>query len=96
MTVEILNNTVNAGDIIIGDEAIKQLRRMFRDKETYERHAKVLWIMRDLIGDRLDELDSNSPDYQNQRPLFDTLNELINCILYADYNNKLQLQRHFL
>lgn len=87
--VEVLNSLTNIEDVILGQEAIIMLKRMFHDKESYERHMRVLWITRNLLGDKVDE------NHQELFPLFDTLNNLISCLLFADEHHLLNLKKHY-
>lgn len=80
-------------DIIIDERTIMLLKQMFCDRDAYVNHANVMRTFLMLLQERLLCMDTNSYEYKNQFPLFDTLNNLYGSIVTLDKEKLLNLKR---
>lgn len=78
----LLSIAENVSDTFLVEDNIKRLKRMFETSEDYKKHMRNLWLFRDLIHSKVESEDN--PAMCPYFPLYDTVNNLIGCLLQME------------
>jgi hypothetical protein len=69
---------------ILTETNVELFKKTFTTQEKYVYHVRALWILRDLLSDKIESECKGSFKTNPAFPLLDTINEIIGCLLVYD------------